>query len=374
MFTKRGINMERQKDIISVGVDLHTTQFTVCALVEGDLIIHEEVYPTTEEGYRSFIKWAHGAEEEYKYGVSIAIEATGNARYFRNMMEHEDFSVIVINTMKFKVIVASATKTDKRDAYTIAYFLGKDMLPESHLCDQDTEELRKLLSERSDLVSLMVKTKNKAHALLRGYGIQTTASQFQSKRSRQQLLKGLEDHPLYTKHAAATLTMLLNTLTTLSDEVKKYETLIDEFTLEDENVQLLKSIPGVGRITSASISAYVGDISRFETYKQFAAYCGLAPFVRLSNEGGYLGHITKNGPTELRTNMVQVVMGMLRVQSKLAGVSLINDYKKMKKLKGSGKSIIAFARKLSRIIYVMLKSKTRFDATKLMRGVYDAAS
>lgn len=61
-------------------------------------------------------------------------------------------------------------------------------------------------------------------------------------------------------------------------------------------------------------------------------------------------------------------------QSKLAGVSLINDYKKMKKLKGSGKSIIAFARKLSRIIYVMLKSKTRFDATKLMRGVYDAAS
>lgn len=89
----------------------------------------------------------------------------------------------------------------------------------------------------------MVKTKNKVHALLRGYGIQTTASQFQSKRSRQQLLEGLEDHPLYTKHAAATLIMLLNTLTTLSDEVKKYETLIDEFTLENENVQLLKSMP-----------------------------------------------------------------------------------------------------------------------------------
>ena len=366
--------MNGQNDIISVGIDLHTTQFTVCALVDDNMIIQEAAYPTTEEGYRSFIEWAHKAEEEFKCGVSIAVEATGNARYFRNTMEHEGFNVIVINTMKFKVIVASATKTDKRDAYTIAYFLAKDMLPESYLCDQETEELRKLLSERSDLVSLMVKTKNKVHALLRRYGIQTTASQFQSKKSRQQLLAGLENHPLYTEHAAKTLKMLLDTLTVLGDEVKEYEALIDEFTLEDEDVQLLKSIPGVGRITSSSIGAYVGDINRFETYKQFAAYCGLTPFVKLSNEGGYLGHITKNGPTELRTNMVQVVMGMLRVQSKLENASLIMDYKRMKKLKGSGKSIIAFARKMSRIIYVMLKTKTKFDATKLMRGEYEAAS
>ena len=46
----------------------------------------------------------------------------------------------------------------------------------------------------------------------------------------------------------------------------------------------------------------------------------------------------------------------------------------MKKLKGSGKSIIAFARKLSRIIYVMLKTKTAFDVDKLIRGEYEAAS
>lgn len=50
------------------------------------------------------------------------------------------------------------------------------------------------------------------------------------------------------------------------------------------------------------------------------------------------------------------------------------DYKRMKKLKGSGKSIIAFARKLSRIIYVMLKTKTPFDIQKLTRGGYEEAS
>ena len=280
----------------------------------------------------------------------------------------------MINTLKFKVLVASASKTDFRDAKTIVYFLSRDMIPESYLCDQPTEELRKLLSERADRVSLIVKTKNKVYALLRGYGMQTTAAQFQSERKRQQLLIGLENHPLYTERAAKTLKMLLDTLTALIEQAKEYEALIDEFTLEDENTNLLKTIPGVGRITSFTISAYVGDINRFETYKQFAAYCGLTPFVKLSNEGGYIGHITKNGPTELRINMVHVVMGMLRVQRRLQNVSLIIDYARMKKLKGFGKSIIAIARKLSRIIYVMLKTKTALDVDKLIQGEYEAAS
>lgn len=366
--------MNWQRNIISVGVDLHTTQFTTCALTPDDEIIHEGIYRTTEEGYSEFIRWAHNAEREMDCGISIAIESTGNARYFRNVMEHEGFYVVPINTMKFKVIVTSASKTDKRDAFTIAYFLSRDMLPESYLCDQDTEELRKILSERADIVSLMVKTKNKVRSLLVGYGIQTTAAQFQSEKNRQQLLKGLEDHELYTEHAAKTLKMLLDTLTVLSEQVKEYESLIDEFTMEDEDVQLLKTIPGAGRVTSSTIRAYVGDIDRFESYKQFAAYCGLTPFVKISNESGYCGHITKRGPVELRTNIVQMVMGMLRVQGKLKDVTLIMDYKRMKKLKGSDKSIIAFARKLSRIIYVMLKTKTPFDIHKLTRGVYGEAS
>ena len=85
-------------------------------------------------------------------------------------------------------------------------------------------------------------------------------------------------------------------------------------------------------------------------------------------------HITKRGPKELRTAMVQVVMGMLRVQKRIGGMTLIFMYKKMKREKGSGKSIIAFARKLSRIIYVMLKTHTTFDITKLIDGEYEMAS
>lgn len=366
--------MECTGNIISVGIDLHTTQFTVCALNAAGELINDDVYPTSDEGYAAFIGWAHEAEEKYEAEIQMAIEATGNARYFRNLMRHEGFSVLVINTMKFKMIVTSAKKTDRHDAYTIAMFLSKDMIPESYLCDQETEELRKLLSERSDLVTTIVKTKNKVHALLRGYGIKATGSQFQSEKKRQQLINDLEDQTLYTEHAAKTLKVLLETVTMLDKQVKELEDLIDEFTEGDEDVGILESIPGVGKITASTIKAYVGDISRFDTYKQFSAYCGLTPFVKFSNESGYTGHITKRGPKELRTAMVQMVMGMLRCQKKLGNMTLIIMYKKMKREKGAGKSIVAFARKLSRIIYVMLKTHTAFDIMKLINGTYEKAS
>ena len=64
-------------------------------------------------------------------------------------------------------------------------------------------------------------------------------------------------------------------------------------------------------------------------------------------------------------------MGMLRLQKAISGINLISKYKEMKRTKGSGISIIAFARKLSRIIYVMLKTGTDFDSSKLNDGEYD---
>lgn len=363
------VNWERK--IVSVGIDLHTTQFTVCAITPAGDVLKEGQYQTTDEGYGSFISWCHEVEKEHAVSIDMAIETTGSARYFRNMMQQEGFHVIVINTLQFKVVVQSSKKTDWHDAELIARYLSKDMLPECYLCDQETEELRKLLSERSDLITVIVKTKNKIHNMLRGYGIGTTGAQFQSKKKRQQLLNDLEDHKLYTEHAAKTLKMLLSTLSALEEQVNEIELLIDEFIEDDEVVERLETVPGIGKITASTIRAYIGDIDRFETYKQFAAYCGLTPFVRFSNNKGFTGHITKNGPTELRTAMVQAVMGMLRLQKSIGDLNLISKYKKMKRVKGSGVSIIVFARKLSRIIFVMLKTGADFDPYRLMNGEYD---
>lgn len=146
---------------ICVGVDLHK-QFTIHAVneVTGEVVL-SGVYLTTSEGYKDFIEKLHTIEAETECEIALAVEATGNARYFKNKMEAEGFSVAVVNTSKFKVITMSTKKTDSNDAATLAFYLSKDMLPESYLCDQTSEEIRRMLKTRSILVSSTVKIKIK---------------------------------------------------------------------------------------------------------------------------------------------------------------------------------------------------------------------
>lgn len=107
---------------ICIGVDLHKLQFTVSAVNEetGELVLNG-VFKTNSEGYEEFCEKVHEIEEETEATVEIAVEATGNARYFKNKMEAEGFGVVVVNTSKFKVITMSTKKTDANDAATLAY-------------------------------------------------------------------------------------------------------------------------------------------------------------------------------------------------------------------------------------------------------------
>lgn len=62
---------------------------------------------------------------------------------------------------------------------------------------------------------------------------------------------------------------------------------------------------------------------------------------------------------------MQCVVAMVRMTNKTAELGIIKQYRKLKEEKSSGKAIIATARKLSRIIYIMLKTMTPFDSARL---------
>lgn len=147
--------------IINAGVDLHKTQFTVFVIQTG-------------------------------ITVRVGVESTGNTRYFKNRMEMAGVEVVVINTLKFKVVNESVKKTARHDAATIAEFLEKDMLPESILCSEKSEQLRRIIKVRTTLVRTIVSAKNQIHGLLTGLGIKDTKASLQSKRGRQKILETLE--------------------------------------------------------------------------------------------------------------------------------------------------------------------------------------
>lgn len=127
-------------------------------------------------------------------------------------MEAEGFGVLVENTSKFKVITMSTKKTVANDVAILAFYLSKDMLPESHLCDQTSEEIRRMLKTRSILVSSTMKIKNQIHGMLLGYGIEIKSAQFQSKKKRQELINDLADQ-YFSQFTASSLEVTLNILT-----------------------------------------------------------------------------------------------------------------------------------------------------------------
>jgi len=347
---------------MSIGVDLHKTQFTVCCLSEDRKVQQSGIYPTKDRGFGAFIKKIlHWIEEGYE--VAVAVESTGNTRYFRNQVMKAGIVVKIVNTLKFKIVNESVKKTDKHDARTLAEFLEKDMLPESILCSQESEDMRRLLKSRSVLVKALVSFKNQVHGLLLGYGIESQRGQLQSKKERQRILDGLAYHRY--GNAARAVKPLLETIDQISSQGKKLEGALLDLVHEDDDVALLKTIPGVGLITAATIRAHTDDINRYESAGKYAAHAGLAPWVQNSNKTIHHGHITKRGPAELRTAFVQIVMGMLRLKNSTDGYWLMQKYRTMKEHKGTGKSIIATARKLNTIVYEILKTRKPFDPSRM---------
>jgi transposase len=345
---------------MSVGVDLHKGQFTVYWRSEDRVYGKWERYPTKDIGYKHFVHALKGAAAA-GYESQVAVESTGNTRYFKRRVEEAGVKVRVINTLKFKIVNESVKKTDRHDAATIAEFLEKDMLPEARLCSPASEELRRILKTRKVLVQTIVTVKNQLHGLLMSYGIEVSRGSLQSKKGRQAALYVLAEQGL----PGVAVEPLIDTIERLEGQVKKMERLLEEKVKDDRMVELVRTIPGAGLITAATVRAYTDDIRRFKGYKQYSAYAGLTPWVQNSNRTERVGSITKRGPEELRTALVQIVVGMVRNKRHTLQFRLMRRYAAMKPHKGSGKTIIATARKLSKVIWCMLSNDQPFDPSQM---------
>ncbi|HHT9126546.1 MAG TPA: IS110 family transposase [Candidatus Brocadiia bacterium] len=325
-----------------IGVDLHKNMFVACFL---DTAKDEKIFKSYN------LRKLSEFQRDLRRDDVLAVETTTNTRYFVEKIRGCVKEVKVINTPQFKVISKSMKKTDEKDAYVIASFLSKGMVPEIRMKEKKTAELESLAHTRDKLVKLKMALKNKIHNILSSQGIITEREFLSSE-------KGLEKALSYKVSSVAKieLEVIVEQIRSLNVGIAKIDKELVEKGKELDGHENITSIKGVGEKSGTILLSVIGNINDFEDEKKLAAYFGMVPRVNNSNETIRHGRITKQGNKLGRTTLVQCTLVAIKYSEYLRSF-----YLKIKGKKGSRKAIIATAKKLSGVIYHTLKNKWVFE-------------
>jgi transposase len=326
-----------------IGVDLHKNSFTVCYLKEsGEQDI--KTFKVTQEEIELFKKSLNRTD-------LLAVEATGNAGYFVRQIGNAVKESKVINPGQFKIISASVKKTDENDAAIIAKYLSKGLLPEARVKTKEQAQTASLIGTRTKLVQLRTALKNKIHNILNVNGIVTKRESLSSEKGLNAVLENNVDPDCLFE-----LRIIVDQIRSLNKAIAEIDVKISDRSKDLTGYKNITSISGIGATSAAVLLSAIGDINDFENDGKLAAYVGIVPRVHISNTTSHYGRITKMGNKAARTALVQSTLIAIKYNHYLKAF-----YLRLKEKKGSGKAIIATARKLLTIIYRTLKNNWVFE-------------
>ena len=150
----------------------------------------------------------------------------------------------------------------------------------------------------------------------------------------------------------------LTQLDSLGDQLADVERRLDVIANEDERIQRVRTIPGVGRKTAEVIVTALDDVDRFDNARQVSTYIGLVPRQYQSGETDRNGRITKRGSRLLRTMLVECAWLNLRYNewSRTTYDRTHGGQQTRKK-----NAAISLARKIAVVAWSMLKHETDWD-------------
>jgi transposase len=167
---------------------------------------------------------------------------------------------------------------------------------------------------------------------------------------------------------------LTDTTTYLDERIGQVEARMDWFVSVQETVvgerkvEIVFSVPGVGRMSAVAFVAEIGDVRHFASGDCLASWAGLVPSVYQSEGKILTGHITKAGCKWLRRAMVLVARRAVRVRDSCLRAFFL----RVKARKGKNTAYVAVARKMLTIIWHLLVNDEMYAEkgfSKVVRSV-----
>ena len=301
---KESISFERVIEI-GCGIDAHKDLF-VATIRKSQKFIETRQF----DGYTSSLielrDWCKS------HGVThIAVESTGI--YWKPLFKiiSDDFEVILVNARHVKNVPGH--KTDKKDSKWLSKLLVAGLLKGSFIPPRDIRELRDLVRYKRKLVDQASSEKNRIIKILEDANIKlssvltnvdgSTGTKVINdiisgendaeklslhhhplmKASQEEMIKALEGR--VTPHHQFMLRLVKQSLMDKEAMIDVLETKIDEeVSVYEVEIDLLQTIPGVGRDSAISIISEIGtDMNQFPNEKHLSSWAGMSPG---NNESG----------------------------------------------------------------------------------------
>jgi transposase len=332
----------------AIGIDLGKRMMEVRILVDGEKMIAWS--GRTDEIGRKKLYSKLGK------GDRVGIEACALAfTIAKEIIQRTKAEVVVLNPGRLAMIYKSNKKTDSEDALKIARIIQRnprEELPEVTIPTEWEENARALVKEIGFLKQERTRYINRLHSMFTAVGITTIKkANLQTKERRREFMTLLSG--IYIGMA----TRNIDTIDTVEKQIDDLEREQIRMLNENELASYALSMPGVGPATALAFLAYVGDGSRFSRASEVSNYVGLVPKVDISCTIVKYGHITKEGCNPIRRVVVQGAWSMLMTKNNCV---LKDKYYKIADRRGKRIAIVATARKMVELLYILVKNRCYF--------------
>lgn len=359
------------------GLDVHKKSVVACAITPQGK--ETRTFGTMTDDLWTLVDWL-----KLKGCTYVAMESTGV--YWKpiyNLLELEEIQTLVVNAQHIKAV--PGRKTDVKDAEWIADLLQHGLLQGSYIPGREQRELRELVRYRRSLINERTREVNRLQKVLEGANIKlaSIAADVMGVSGRSMLeaiIQGTDDPTLLAGMAKGRMKnkrdeleralhglvgshqrMLISAQLEHIDFLDRKISLLDQEIGErmhpfEENLELLDTIPGVGRRTAEQILAEIGtDMKRFQTAAHLASWAGMSPGNNESAGKRKSGR-TRKGNNALRSTLVDAAHAAARTK----GTYLSAQYHRIAARRGNGRAAVAVGHTILVMVYHILKKQESY--------------
>ena len=195
-------------------------------------------------------------------------------------------------------------KTDRRDAVQLARLLRSGDLKPVYVPTVEDEALRDLCRARQDALADLKSAKHRLKSFLLRLGLHYTGRANWNDAHRRYLSKVACPMPAQQ----IVFQQYIHAIDQHDHRVRQIEGHLREFVESwrlKPVVEALQAMRGVQEITALTVVAELGDITRFDSPRQLAAFVGLNPSEYSSGDTRRQGRITKAGNSHARRALVE---------------------------------------------------------------------